>query len=58
MVDSVPTPALNDLVALALKNNADLEAANAALRASHNTALAARGAFLPQVSAGFTLRAN
>ncbi len=47
------SPAINDLVALALKNNADLEAANAALRSSHNSALAARGAFLPQVGFGF-----
>ena len=46
-------PALIELVALALKNNADLEAANAALRSSHNSALAARGGFFPQISAGF-----
>ena len=46
--------ALDSLIAQALKNNSDLKAAEAALRAAHQTALAGRGAFFPQVSAGLT----
>ena len=45
---------LNDLVAQALKANPDLKAAQAALRQAHETAAAARGAFFPSVSAGFS----
>ena len=47
------SPALDALIAQALKNNSDLKAAQAALRAAHETALAGRGAFFPQVNAGF-----
>ncbi len=45
---------LNDLIAQALKANPDLKAAQAALRQAHETTLAQRGAFFPQVSASFT----
>jgi NodT family efflux transporter outer membrane factor (OMF) lipoprotein len=48
------SPALDSLIAQALKNNSDLKAAEAALRAAHQTALAGRGAFFPQISAGLT----
>ncbi len=44
---------LNDLIAQALKANADLKAAQAALRQAHETTLAQRGAFFPSLSAGF-----
>lgn len=44
---------LNDLVAQSLKNNPDLKAAQASLRQAHENALAQKGAFYPQVSAGF-----
>jgi NodT family efflux transporter outer membrane factor (OMF) lipoprotein len=44
---------LNDLVAQSLKNNSDLKAAQASLRQAHENALAQKGAFYPQVSAGF-----
>jgi NodT family efflux transporter outer membrane factor (OMF) lipoprotein len=44
---------LDTLVAAALQHNPDLAAAQAALRAAHESVLAQRGAFLPQVSAGF-----
>ncbi|HEX3756630.1 MAG TPA: efflux transporter outer membrane subunit [Rhizomicrobium sp.] len=43
------SPALNSLIAQALKNNSDLKAAEAALKAAHETALAGRGPFFPQV---------
>jgi NodT family efflux transporter outer membrane factor (OMF) lipoprotein len=43
---------LTDLVEQALKANPDLKAAQAALRQAHETTLAARGAFFPQVTAG------
>src|SRR5262249_31104427 len=46
------SPALNALIARALANNADLRAAQAALRVAHETTLAGKGAALPQVSAG------
>jgi NodT family efflux transporter outer membrane factor (OMF) lipoprotein len=46
-------PALDSLIAEALKNNSDLKAAEAALRSAHESALAGRGAFFPQVNAGF-----
>jgi NodT family efflux transporter outer membrane factor (OMF) lipoprotein len=45
---------INDLVELALKNNSDLKAAQAALKAAHESARAQYGAFLPSVSAGFS----
>src|ERR1700735_3755847 len=41
------SPALDSLIAQAVKNNADLQAAAAALKSAHETALAGRGAFLP-----------
>lgn len=43
------SPALNSLIAQALKNNSDLKAAAAALKSAHETALAGRGAFFPQL---------
>lgn len=42
-------PALESLIAQALKNNSDLKAAQAALKSAHETALAGRGAFYPQL---------
>jgi NodT family efflux transporter outer membrane factor (OMF) lipoprotein len=44
---------LNALIDEALKNNHDLKAAEAALTAAHETVLAQKGAFWPQVSASF-----
>ncbi|HEU0277888.1 MAG TPA: efflux transporter outer membrane subunit [Rhodanobacteraceae bacterium] len=44
---------LDALVDAALQHNPDLAAAQAALRAAHESVLAQRGAFFPQVSAGF-----
>ena len=46
-------PALSDLIALSLKNNYDLKAAEATLRQAHENTLAQHGAFLPSVTAGF-----
>ncbi len=43
------SPALDSLIASALKNNSDLKAAEAALKSAHETALAGRGGFYPQV---------
>jgi outer membrane protein TolC len=43
------SPALDSLIAQALKNNSDLKAAQAALRSAHETALAGRGAFFPNI---------
>jgi NodT family efflux transporter outer membrane factor (OMF) lipoprotein len=43
---------LNDLIARALVNNADLKAAQAALLVAHENTRAQHGASLPQVSAG------
>ncbi len=43
------SPALESLIAQALKNNSDLKAAQSALKAAHETALAGRGAFYPQL---------
>lgn len=45
---------LNDLVEEALRNNADLKAAQAALKSSRESVLAQRGAFFPSVSAGLS----
>lgn len=45
---------LDDLVERALQANPDLAAARAALEAAQETALAQRGAWWPQVSAGFS----
>ncbi len=45
---------LDDLIAQALRNNADLEAARATLKQAHETTLAQHGAYLPTVSAGFS----
>ena len=47
------SPALNALVQQALANNHDLKAAQAALTAARETTRAQRGAYYPQVSAGF-----
>ncbi|MGD0636402.1 MAG: efflux transporter outer membrane subunit [Beijerinckiaceae bacterium] len=47
------SPALKTLVERALKQNADLEAAQAALRAARENGKAVRGALFPTVSAGF-----
>ena len=45
--------ALNELIDAGLENNADLQAADAALRAANELALAQRGAFFPSVSASY-----
>lgn len=45
---------LNDLIAAALANNHDLKAAQAALRAARENTAAGRGAYFPNVSAGFS----
>ncbi|HEY3778544.1 MAG TPA: efflux transporter outer membrane subunit [Rhizomicrobium sp.] len=46
--------ALDDLIAQALANNADLKAAQAALASAREGVLAQRGAYLPTVSASFS----
>jgi len=46
--------ALNELIKLALTNNADLKAAQAALLVAKENALAQRGVFFPNVSASFS----
>ncbi|MBS0461126.1 MAG: efflux transporter outer membrane subunit [Proteobacteria bacterium] len=46
------SPQLNDLVAQALRNNPDLQAAQAALRQAHEATLAQRGSAFPAVSVG------
>ena len=43
------SPALESLIAQALKNNSDLKAAQAALKSAHESALAGRGAYYPQL---------
>lgn len=48
------SPALNALVEQSLKANHDLKAAQAALSAARETALAQRGAFYPSLTAGFS----
>ncbi|HZZ69025.1 MAG TPA: efflux transporter outer membrane subunit [Phenylobacterium sp.] len=45
---------LNDLIDQALAHNPDLKAAQAALTQARETTLAAKGAFYPQVSAGYS----
>jgi NodT family efflux transporter outer membrane factor (OMF) lipoprotein len=45
---------LNDLIERSLKANPDLKAAQAALTVAHENMLAQRGAYYPQVSAGFS----
>lgn len=47
------SPALDALIRRALQNNHDLKAAQAALKAAHESVLAQRGTFFPSVSAGF-----
>lgn len=47
------SPTLDALIALSLKNNADLKVAEATLRQAHESAMAQNGAFYPQVSAQF-----
>jgi len=49
---------LNALIEQALANNADLKAAQAALRVAHENTLAQHGAYLPQVSAGASITRN
>ncbi|HWC62509.1 MAG TPA: TolC family protein, partial [Rhizomicrobium sp.] len=44
------SPALDSLIAQALKNNSDLKAAAAALRSAHQTALAGSGGFFPNIA--------
>jgi NodT family efflux transporter outer membrane factor (OMF) lipoprotein len=46
---------LNALIEDALAHNADLKAAEAALLVAHETTLAQRGAFAPQISAGSSI---
>jgi NodT family efflux transporter outer membrane factor (OMF) lipoprotein len=46
---------LNDLIELALANNPDLKAAQAALLVAHENTRAQKGAYAPQVSAGGTI---
>jgi len=48
------SPPLNDLIDLALKNNADLKAARAALSVARESVLAQRGAYFPNVSGSFS----
>lgn len=45
---------LDALISRALANNHDLKAAQAALRAAHESVLAQRGTFFPSLSAGFS----
>ena len=47
------SPALNELIELALTNNPDLKAAQAALSVARENVLAQRGAYFPSVAAGF-----
>ena len=49
---------LDDLIARALANNHDLKAAQAALTVARENALAQRGAYYPNVSAGFSASRN
>jgi NodT family efflux transporter outer membrane factor (OMF) lipoprotein len=49
------SPALNALVAQALKANPDLEAARAALRAAQETLKAQQGALLPTIAADYNI---
>jgi NodT family efflux transporter outer membrane factor (OMF) lipoprotein len=51
-VAAVHSRSLDTLVAAALTNNADLQAAQAALRVAHEDVLAQRGVYFPAVSAG------
>jgi len=46
--------ALNQLIEASLTNNPDLKAAQAAIRVAHESVLAGRGAYFPNVSAGFS----
>lgn len=46
--------ALNALIDESLKNNADLKAAQAALRVAHENVLAQRGAYYPNLAANFS----
>jgi NodT family efflux transporter outer membrane factor (OMF) lipoprotein len=48
------SPALNDLIELALKNNPNLAAAHAALRAAQENVYAQQGAFFPSVTASYS----
>jgi NodT family efflux transporter outer membrane factor (OMF) lipoprotein len=44
------SPALDAVITEALQKNSDLKAAQAALKSAHETALAGRGVFFPQIS--------
>jgi NodT family efflux transporter outer membrane factor (OMF) lipoprotein len=48
------SPPLNELIALALTNNPDLKAAQAALSVARENVLAQRGVYFPSVAAGFS----
>jgi NodT family efflux transporter outer membrane factor (OMF) lipoprotein len=48
------SPRLNELIELALAHSPDLKAAKAALAAAHETMLAQRGSYYPNLSAGFS----
>jgi len=48
------SPPLNELIELALTNNPDLKAAQAALSVARENVLAQRGVFFPSVAAGFS----
>ena len=49
------SPALNRLIELALKNNADLQSAKAALKSARETYYAQQGAFFPTVDASYSV---
>ena len=49
------SPALNRLIELGLKNNADLQSAKAALRSARETYYAQQGAFFPTVDASYNV---
>lgn len=48
------SPPLNDLIDEALKNNHDLKAAQAAIKAAREHVLAQKGAYYPSVTAGYS----
>lgn len=50
------SPALNRLIELGLKNNADLQSAKAALRSARQTYYAQQGAFYPSVDANYNVQ--
>jgi len=50
------SPALDRLIELALKNNADLQSAKAALRSARETYYAQQGAFFPTLDANYSVQ--